>query len=463
VVAELDTSRVTTGVSALDEVLDGGVPRGSIVFVTGLPGAGKTILCEQMLFANGMTSPSVLYVTTLSEPPVKMLRYTKNFGFFRSDLLERTVHYADIGSALRSGGPEGAVAELETLLKEHRPSFLVLDSFKVFREHFESNKEFRAFASDAMLLLTTWEVTSFLVGEYSLDDVVQQPEFAIADGILHLSGTDEALRQKRYLNVIKMRGADAFLGRHYFEIDESGINLYPRMLPRIQNDGPFSSERIGSAIEGMNELMSGGVRVGSTILVSGGSGSGKTITAMSFGVEAARSGLPVLYVTFEEAPDALMQNCAALGWDLNDEVDRRLFTVLHVAPAELDIDRHAVQIKDAVERLKARLVVIDSVTAFEAVAQGNALRDYIWGLSEHLKRGGITLILTAEAYSFFEQGIGFDQRVSYIADTLILCRLVEEGDRLMRKINVLKMRGSGHDRNLHELRIGPNISVDLGR
>jgi circadian clock protein KaiC len=303
-------------------------------------------------------------------------------------------------------------------------------------------------------------VTAFLVGEYSIDDVVSQPEFAIADGILHLSGTDETFRQKRYLNVIKMRGADAFLGRHYFEIDEYGIKLYPRMLPTVQHNGVSSSERMGSAIPGLTELMRGGLRVGSTLLVSGGSGSGKTITALSFAVEAARKAKPALFVTFEEAPDALLRNCEALGWDMREQVDGQLFRILHVSPAELDIDRHAVEIKAAVEGLKIRLIVIDSVTAFEAVTEGNALRDYIWGLSEHLKRLGVTLVLTTEAYSFFEHNVSsFDRRVSYIADSVILLRLVEEGDRMLRKINVLKVRGSDHDRDLHELRIGPNISV----
>jgi circadian clock protein KaiC len=145
---------------------------------------------------------------------------------------------------------------------------------------------------------------------------------------------------------------------------------------------------------------------------------------------------------------------------MREQADGQLFRILHVSPAELDIDRHAVEIKAAVEGLKIRLIVIDSVTAFEAVTEGNALRDYIWGLSEHLKRLGVTLVLTTEAYSFFEHNANsFDRRVSYIADSVILLRLVEEGDRMLRKINVLKVRGSDHDRDLHELRIGPNISV----
>ena len=462
-VDDLGTDRVTTGIDALDEVLGGGIPRGSVVFVTGLPGAGKTILSEQALYANGMIEQSVMYLTTLSEPPAKLLRFSKDFRFFRPDLIERTVHYADLGSVLRSNGPHGALKALTALLQEHRPTFLVLDSFRVFREHFNSTQEFRAFASDVVILLTTWEVTALLVGEYTLDDVIREPEFAIADGVLHLSGSDESVRQKRYLNVLKMRGTDAFLGRHYFEIDKTGISLYPRMFPRVSENGAQSSERIGSAIPGMSELMRGGARVGSTMLISGGTGTGKTIMALSFAVEAARGGRPALFVTFEEAPERLLENCRTFGWDTQGAIDERLLNILHVSPAELDIDRHAVQIKKAVEELHARVVVIDSVTAFEVVAtEGSALKDYIWGLSEHFKRIGVTLILTTEAYSFFEYAAGgFDRKVSYIADTILLLRLVEEGDHLRRKVNVLKMRGSDHDADLHELRIGPDIAVEV--
>lgn len=149
----LETStRITTGCSGLDEVLGGGIPKGSAVFVTGLPGAGKSVLSEQALFANAMRTESVLYVTTLSEPPVKMLQFSREFAFFRPELIERHVRYCDLGDALREGGAAAALRELESLIREHRPEFLVLDSFKVFREHFTETSKYRAFIRNASRL-----------------------------------------------------------------------------------------------------------------------------------------------------------------------------------------------------------------------------------------------------------------------------------------------------------------------
>jgi circadian clock protein KaiC len=444
--------RVTTGISGLDRVLGGGIPRGSSVFVTGLPGAGKTVLSEQALFANALRSESVLYVTTLSEPPVKMLHFSRGFQFFHPELLERTVRYADLGDALREGGAAGALRHLEELVRTHRPEFLVLDSFKVFREHLAEASQYRAFAAELMIVLATWEITSFLVGEYAFEEIATQPEFAIADGILHLSGTEESRRQKRYLNVVKMRGADAFLGRHSYEIDNTGLTLYPRMLPTIQAEYVLSEDRIGSCVRGLSEMLGGGIPVGSVMLISGGTGTGKTLTALSFAVATASASAPALYVTFEEAPNQLIRNASRLGWDVEGLVEKGALQFMHVSPSELDLDRHAFELSERSDEIKAQLVVIDSISALDLRGDDGDVSsaETLWALTDYFKRKGVTLILTTEAYSFFESAIA-ERRNSYLSDSILLLRLVEERNDVRRMVNVLKMRWSQHDTALREL------------
>jgi circadian clock protein KaiC len=342
------------------------------------------------------------------------------------------------------------------LVREHLPEFLVLDSFKVFREHFQEASKYRAFAAEIMIVLATWEVTSLLVGEYSFDEISTEPEFAIADGILHLSGTEEGHRQKRYLNVVKMRGADAFFGRHSFEIDDTGMTVYPRMRPQIQADYVLSDERVGSAIAGLGEMMGGGIPAGTVTLISGGTGSGKTLTALSFGVDAAAKGTKVLFVTLEEAANQLIRHSSRLGWPVDDMAEKGTIQFLHVSPSEMDIDRHAVTIRRRVEETGAKLVVIDGISAFDLLPGRGDIStvEYLWAISDYFKRQGITLILTSEGYSFFESAASLDDlRKSYIADSIILLRLVEEGEQVRRKINVLKMRGSDHETSLRELQI----------
>jgi circadian clock protein KaiC len=453
--------RMTTGSAALDEVLGGGIPRGSIVFVTGLPGAGKTILSQQALFGNAARSDSVLYVTTLSEPAIKILQFGQNLTFFRPQMLERNVRYADLGSALRQGGTAGVMQALTELIELHRPNFLVLDSFKVFHEHLEDAREFRAFVSDLVLLLVTWEITALLVGEYEFEDIQRQPEFAIADGILHLSGTEESSRQKRYLNVVKMRGTDAFLGRHFYEIDETGIRLYPRAVPGVAGSYPTTEERVPTAITGLSALMGGGPQKGSSILISGGTGSGKTLVALSFAAAVAEQGSPALFVSFEESSEQIIRNGTQLGWNVQALADSGKLAVSHVPGSEVDIDRHAFVLRQQAKELGAQLVVVDAVTAVEAVTTDHVLlREHLWGLVDHFKRHGVTFVLTSEAYSFFETGAGFQTQISYLSDVVILLRLVEKDDDVSRHINVLKMRGLHHDSALKHLRIGPS-SVEV--
>ena len=323
--------RVTTGISALDDVLAGGIPRGSVVFVSGLPGAGKTVAAEQMMFANADRGVRCLYITTLSEPPIKILRYASAFTFFKPHLLEQYVHFADAGTALSTSGPDGLLARVEQLIREFRPEFLVLDSFKVLREFFDDTRDFRRFTSDLLVTLGAWEITALLIGEYTFEDIEREPEFAIADGIIHMSGSGEQQRQKRYLNIMKMRGTPAFLGAHFFKITEDGIRLYPRMLPAVTTDYGFSGKRLAPAIPGMETMLGGGVLEGTVVMIDGGSGSGKTLDGARVRRDERRPGDKCLFVTFEESPHQLRRNAAQFGWPIDDE-DNPSIEFMHVSP-----------------------------------------------------------------------------------------------------------------------------------
>ncbi|HEX5419134.1 MAG TPA: ATPase domain-containing protein, partial [Gammaproteobacteria bacterium] len=390
--------RITTGVDSLDEVLDGGIPQYSIVFIAGPPGTGKTVLCQQALFANARANGTSLYLGTLSEPVFKMVRYVQEFSFFQASMVGTDVVYGDLGTALsRDGGP-GVLAEMDRLIKEHRPSFLVIDSFKVIREHFEDEREFRAFTSDLMVRLAAWEVTAFLVGEYSHQDIWDQAEFGIADGILYLYGTEEPHTQKRYLRVMKMRGTGYFSGEHFFEISRNGIDVFPRMNPNVIGAYEIPNGRLGSAMEGLDEMMGGGLQNGTSLLIIGGAGSGKTLAALSFVVQQARLGKPSLFVSFEEDRAQLGRNMRAFDWDLDALAADNLLAIFHVSPSELELDRHAMLIKKQSDEVGACCVVIDTITAMEAsVHIPGKYQSYLWAIVDYFKRSGVTVIMTYES------------------------------------------------------------------
>lgn len=441
-----ELSRISTGVPALDVVLGGGIPKCSVVFVAGLPGTGKTILCEQAIWTNARKADRVLYLSTLSEPMLKMLRFTQQFDFFASGMVGREVVYGDLGGALARGGPQAVLDELGRLVAEHRPELLVIDSFKVLRESVPDALAFRVFASELMLRLSAWEVTSLFVGEYTEEDIRSEAEFAIADGIIYLYGTEEGGLQKRLLRIMKMRGTDYFAGEHVFEIGAGGITLYPRMNPRIIGEYAVSHERTPSAIGGLTEMLGGGMFGATSTLIVGVSGAGKTLTALSFLVEAGRAGKRCLYVSFEESALQITRNSEAFGWDVAALAESGLLHFVHVSPSELDIDIHANAIKETAVNVGAEVVVIDSISGFEAISSDQRkYQSYLWAINDYFKRTGVSLIMTAESNGFFETGEFVPKHISLFVDTIILLRATEIYGEAKRIISVPKMRGSVHD------------------
>ncbi len=452
----LQLERITTGSDRLDRILAGGIPRYSVVFVAGLPGTGKTILSEQALFANARLGRTGLYLSTISEPPIKVLRFLQEMTFFDPGLFGSKVIYGDLGGPLRTEGPAGLVSRLDQLVRDNRPEVVVIDSFKALRDAIPDPLAFREFTSDLAIRLSAWEVTSLLLGEYSAEDVREGPEFAIADGIIYLYGTEEAEKQKRFLRVMKMRGTSYYSGEHYFRIGVDGITVYPRMLAEAVGAYAVPGNRIGSAVEGLSAMLGGGLFASTSTLLSGPTGTGKSLVALSFLVDAARSGQPGLLVSFEESPDQLIRNSAPFGWELDRLIQRKLLDIFHVSPSELNVDQHAFDIQDRVEKLGAKLVVIDSISAFEAAVPNLAkYQSFLWAITDYFKRKGVSVILTAEGRGPFEALEISARNISFLSDNIIFLRYVEIGAEIKRVIGVLKTRGSHHDRALRELVIDP--------
>ncbi|MBI4498691.1 MAG: circadian clock protein KaiC [Chloroflexi bacterium] len=453
--------RISTGNDRLDGILQGGIPEYSVIFIAGLPGTGKTILSQQALFANARANRTGLYLSTISEPVIKVLRFLQGFTFFRQTDFGKQVIYGDLGSVLRREGPDGLLRQLEGLVREHRPSLLVIDSFKVLRESFADPLTFRAFTSDLAVRLSTWEVTTLLVGEYSDADIQSGPEFAIADGIVYLYGTEEAEKQKRFLRVMKMRGTAFFAGEHFFDLSDQGIDVFPRMSPEVVGEYAVPGTRTGSVIAGLNAMLNGGVYESTTTLISGGTGSGKTLMALSFLAAGAMSDQPGLMVSFEESSKQMTRNAQAFGWDLEGWQHRGILDLFHVSPSELDVDRHAYVIKERADRMGAKLVAIDSISAFEATVPNlSKYQSYLWAISDYFKRKGITAFLTTEIPVPFEALAISTRNVSFVADNIIFLRYVELGGEVKRVVGVLKMRGSRHDVALREYIIeAPRIAV----
>ncbi|MGZ3697886.1 MAG: RAD55 family ATPase, partial [Bdellovibrionota bacterium] len=210
-----NNERVMTGIKNLDAILGGGIPRGSLTVLAGTPGAGKTILSQQIVFKNATPERPVLIFQTLSEPTAKTLRYLRQFSFFDQKLLdEGAVHFVDLGGIMRAEGLETSVTQLMEHLKRVKPAFVIIDSFKVFEDLSRSDEELRKFSYGVAINLMAWETTSFLLGEFNQADIETNPLFSIADGIIRLTIREESSEQQRFIQVVKMRGTDHSRDQH---------------------------------------------------------------------------------------------------------------------------------------------------------------------------------------------------------------------------------------------------------
>jgi len=450
--------RIETGVLALDEILQGGFPKGSTVLLVGRPGSGKTILAHQMMFHNASKNQKVIYITTLAEPPVKVLKFQQQFDYFDINKFQQEVIYHDLGSILRKYGTGHAMKSIEDLLKTHKPTLIVIDTIKTISDIIPSLLEYREFILDLSMKLATWECTALFLGEYSEEDIEIRPESAIADGIIYLSGLEEARYQKRYLRILKMRGTKFIGGENVFTISQKGIEVFPRLNP-ITDKQIYEqfSKKVPTGVPRLDELTFGGLQKGSTTLLSGAAGSGKTILALHFIYEGLQQGENAVYVSFEENQQQIIEGALKLGIDLKPFIDNRNLKLIYYSPIELDVDINIFEIQKMVQHFNAKRLVIDSISSFE-IGMENKVKytDYIWGITDYFKTLGVTVLLTHEIQDSANISTLTKRGISFVADNIILLLFMEADFDVKRYIRIVKMRGSQHSTKLSEFRIENN-------
>ncbi|KGK91189.1 hypothetical protein DP73_04955 [Desulfosporosinus sp. HMP52] len=450
--------KVSTGITALDQILDGGLPRGSTILLVGRPGSGKTILAHQMMFENANAEDRVLYLTTLSEPQIKIMKFQQGFSFYDVSKVQKNVIYKDLGGVLRKQGSLQTMKLIDTFLKEYQPTLVFVDTIKAIADIIPDTMDFREFILELSVRLTTWACTTVLLGEYSEQDIEIRPESAIADGIIYLYGTEEKRQQKRYLRVLKMRGTKHYNGEAVFKISKAGISVFPRLSPMVlKQDYIQYSQRVSTGVAKLDELMEGGIPQGSTTLITGPSGSGKTMVALSFALEGIRSGVKTVFFSFEENPAQIINNFKQIGNDIQPYIDQGLLHIIYVSPIELDVDEHVYQVQELVREIGAQRLIIDSISSFEiGMSDKVKYTDYIWALTDYYKAQGITVLLTHEMHNTGTIEPMTKHGVSFVADNLLLLTYQEHEISLKRYIRVVKMRGSHHSTELKELIIDRN-------
>jgi circadian clock protein KaiC len=440
--------RVTTGSAAFDQVLGGGIPLHSIVLLAGAPGSGKTILAEQFAFANGTTDRPALYLTTANEPLDKVVRFGQEFSFFDRSAVGTRVVYDSLAEVLTTHGLPAAIERIVTLLTSVRPGVLVIDSLRALEAYAADELEHRRFLSELAHRLAAMAITTLWVAEYQ-DDVLETVEAAVADSIIVLRTVDAGQRSLRYVQVLKLRGGPFRSGEHAYRLSADGIEVFPRLADPMDAAPPLHrGKRIPLGGDGLTEMLSGGVWPGTSTLVIGPSGAGKTIVALEFLAQGARDGRHGVLATLQESQTQLMR----ARMDGTDGLLDESVVFHHRSPVDVYIDEWVGDVFEVVERHDAELLVIDSLSDLRmAAADDKRFEEYVYSLAQRCARAGITAVMTLESAPVFSLPALTGTTMSNLADNIILLGYQLTDGIVQHAVHVLKSRASAHDPAVREL------------
>ena len=456
--------QLDTGVPGLNDVLGGGLPEFSFNLLAGGPGAGKTTLVHQICFALATPERPALYITVLGEPPLKLLRYQQQFSFFDETKINRSLRFCSVAHDVLAAGLEKVLEQIVGEVEATNPKLVVIDSFRsVIRAapKVEGHRELplEAFVQRLALHLTSWQATTFLVGEYQDAEKQDNPIFTVADGIIWLSQSVERNSIVRKLHVVKMRGQAPVPGLQTFRITGNGVTVFPRspipkemrMQDQVYLDGLSTPiVRISAGVRELDEMMAGGIPAGSSLLVAGPSGSGKTILSMQFLAAGLTRGEPGLLAVFEKRPsDYLRIN--PFGVTVARHIQDGSLRIIYLRPLDLSLDETLEEIRTVVQAHGVKRVVIDSLSGLElalAPAFREDFRETLHRMVSMLTSMGITLLLTVEVVDSYIDLRFSPHGTAFLTDGIILQRYVELDGQLKRLIGIVKLRGSQHSKEL---------------
>lgn len=447
------SDRLSSGNPRLDEILNGGLLKNAINLIVGVPGSGKTILSQQFVFHNASAAHKALYLSTLSEPLDKILRYGESLSFFdKGAIQDGHIVYEDLGQVLGEQGLDDVLETVDRYLKEVRPAVVVFDSFRAFHAVAADVMAFRRFLYGLTRRLTASATTSIWNAPYSRTQALDEAEFAVADAIIALDIKQIAEREVRVLQVLKLRGSGYRSGEHAYRVSEDGFNVFPR-LADVQDHSRYalSDTRVATGIAALDDLLGeGGYWAGASTMIAGPSGIGKTLMGLHFLFRGAENGEPGILATFQENESQLARIVESFGWSLDNEKVH----VLSRSVVDMNIDEWVYELIDLIERSGAKRIVIDSLPDLMVTASDPVrFREWMFSLSQRCSRAGISLMMVVEVPDLFQLRRISEHGVSHLTDNVVLLQYVQEGPELARALTVLKTRAMRHRPVVHRFDI----------
>ena len=459
---------LSTGVPGLDILLGGGLSEFSFNLIAGAPGSGKTTLAHQMMFSLANPERKALFFTVLGEPPLKMLRYQQQYSFFDLDKVGESIRYVNLAEDLRAGDFSHVLERIMKEVESFSPSLVFVDSFRsvaqTAKSGYEGVADLQHFIQELGTRMTSWQATTFLIGEYAHADQEANPIMTVADGMLALGQTHEQNSVVRKIRVVKMRGQAHMAGSHTFRITSDGLRVYPRLLPPLaesladEGESPDAVPRLSTGTPELDAMLHGGLPQGHSVLVVGPSGSGKTILGTRFLQEGERNGETGVAVFFQKGTSRL-RNAA-----LARMVKAGSVVTIESRSLDLTVEELLDNMNQAIDRTHATRVVIDSLSEFGlyvAPEFRQDLRSAVFRILTSLAQRGVTVLVTIGMDDRYTELRFSEADIAFLTDAIVAMRYAETDSRVAKLISVIKVRGSGHSTDLREYRItDAGIEID---
>ncbi|QKT03451.1 AAA family ATPase [Ectothiorhodospiraceae bacterium 2226] len=455
--------RKTTGIPGLDKLLDGGIVAGAVYIVQGPPGAGKTILANQFCFHRAAEGERCLYLTLLSESHDRLLRHMGQMQFFDATRIPEMIYYASGFGALEREGLAGVLRLVSLERRRRDASVVVLDGLFVLEEHAGCERDFRRFVHDLATLAHLSNCTILLLTNSKRG--AGSAEYTMVDGWLELGREQLAYRALRYVQVHKTRGSDFLSGRHVLKISNGGLAVYPRLeseLHPVRTPPRDQGQRLSSGMAKLDEILGGGLRAGSTTLVVGPTGIGKTSLGLKFLSRCTPEEPGVLFGFYEDESD-LIEKARGNGLDLHAMMASGAVTVVVHPAVEYFLDELGQTLLQAVQRSGAQRLFVDGVEAFEQSAEHpERLGRYLTAMANILRAAGVTTLYTMEIPKLIggEVHVEFGP-VSAVSQNILVLRYVELKGCMRRALSIMKARQGAFDATIREL-VFTEEGLDIG-